>query len=185
MLAFTRGAMGSQLLMCILLVGPAAAQSPMTAFEQEQVTLKERELGLERQKAWLTAMSVLAAAAAAVLAYWSSRKNQLDQAGAQLALQEKTALDNFQLKAAEIAMAGRTSWDAKGRAIALAALFPGRLPSQLGADFDPEKYTWGRESKRELLSLLAANAADRKVILKTWAALFPHDDWIDSIPADL
>jgi hypothetical protein len=35
----------------------------------------------------------------------------------------KTAQENFELKAAEIAMASRTSWEVNGKTIALAALF--------------------------------------------------------------
>jgi len=102
-----------------------------------------------------------------------------------LLTQKSVAKDNFQLKAAEIAMAARNSYDAKGKAVALGALFPGKLPTQLGKDFDPEKYAWGRESRRELLSLIAANAGDRATIVKAWKSLFPHDKWVDDLSKNL
>jgi len=96
---------------------------PMSAYEQEQVrlkdrelTLKERELTLERRKNWLTMATVIVSVAAALLTYWSTRQSQLYQARAQMELQEKAARDAFELKAAEIAMTGRCSFDAKGRA---------------------------------------------------------------------
>jgi len=166
----------------------------MSAYEREQIRLKEAELALEREKAQITAysvgVSILAAGVsilAAILVYRSARQNQADQAKAVLALQKHEAANNFQLKAAEIAMAARNAYDAKGRAVALAALFPEQLKS-LGEqfkEFEAEKYNWGRDSSRELLSLIAANAEHRQIIVRAWKSLFPHDEFINKLPADL
>lgn len=134
--------------------------APMSEYEQEQVrlrdrelTLKERELTLERRKNWVTVATVIVSVAAVLLTYWGTRQGQLEQTRVQTELQEKAARDAFELKAAEIAMSGRGSFDAKGRAKALAALFPGRLP-EFGSAFDPVENSWGRDSKSELLALL-------------------------------
>ncbi len=166
---------------------------PMSVYEQEQVrlkdrelTLKERELTLERRKNWVTAATVIVSVAAALLTYWGARQGQLEQAKVQMELQEKAARDAFELKATEIAMSGRGSFDAKGRAKALAALFPGRLPAELGSAFDPVQNSWGRDSKSELLALLAAASSPehRRAIVRAYKALLPEDDSINRLPPD-
>jgi hypothetical protein len=151
--------------------GPGAEMSP---YERELIRLEEAKLALERQKAWITGVALGIPLLAAVFAYWSGQNLQAIQAD-----------NNFQLKAAEIAMSARNSYDAKGRAIALGALFPEKLPKGLGEQFDPERYSWGRESKRELLSLIAANPEHRKIIVRVWKSLFPHDEWINTLPDEL
>ena len=112
------------LCVCLMALSVPAMGQGLAPYEREQVRLKERELTLQRQRDLLTAASVLVSVAAALLTYWATRRNQLDQTRAQLQVQESTAKANFQLKAAEIVMASRGSWDAKGKAVALAALFP-------------------------------------------------------------
>jgi hypothetical protein len=167
---------------------PAFAANPvqvLSAYEREQIRLEEAKLALEREKAWVTAGALAIPLIAAILAYWSARKNQLDQAKANMKLQESVASDNFVLKACEIAMSGRTSYDAKGKAVALAALFPGKLPADLGRNFDAKGYEWGREAPRELFALIAAHAEHRRIIVRAYKALFPHDDWINRLPEDL
>jgi hypothetical protein len=152
------------------------AGAVMSAYEREQIRLEEAKLALEREKSWITGGSIAVPLVVAILAYLSAHRNQ-----------KKLATENFQLKAAEIAMAARNAYDAKGKAIALAALFPQKL-SKLGEQFerfDAEKYNWGRESKKELLSLIAANADHRRIIVKAWKSLFPHDKWINQLPEDL
>jgi hypothetical protein len=159
---------------------------PMSEYEQEQVRLKDRELTLERQKNWVTLATVIVSVAAVLLTYWGTRQGQLEQSRVQMELQEKAARDAFELKAAEIAMSGRGSFDAKGRAKALAALFPGRLPPEFGSAFDPVKNGWGRDSKSELLALLAAasNPEHRRAIVRAYKALLPEDDSIKRLPPD-
>jgi len=147
-----------------VVIGPVA--SDMSAFERAKI-------GVERLKAWLTAASIVASVAAAIVAYSSAQ-----------GVQRQEAADAFQLKVAEIVMASRTPWEAKGKATALAGFFPQRVPTSMGASFDPEKYGWGRESRRELLALLAAHAAspaEQAAVLKTWKALFPGDIWAKDI----
>ena len=139
----------------------------LTPFQSEQ-------LRVERLKAWLTAGSIVATVGAAIVTYASTE-----------AAQRRQAVDAFQLKAAEIAMASRTPWEAKGKMSALAALFPGMLSDSLARAFDPESQGWGRESRRELLAFLAAEPTSverRAAILSTWRALFPGDTFVNSIP---
>jgi hypothetical protein len=130
--------------------------------------------------------AVIVSIAAAILAYWSTQQSQVKQAQAQMHLQERAAQDAFELKAAEIAMAGRGSFDAKGRAKALAALFSGRLPQNLGSAFDPKENSFGRDSKSELLALLATapSPEHRRAIVKAYRALLPEDDSIKRLPPD-
>jgi hypothetical protein len=159
---------------------------PMSEYEQEQVRLKDRELTLEHRKSWVTLTTVIVSVAAALLTYWGTRQGQLEQSRVQMELQEKAARNAFELKAAEIAMSGRGSFDAKGRAKALAALFPGRLPPELGSAFDPAENSSGRDSKSELLALLAAasNPEHRRAIVRAYKALLPEDDSIKRLPPD-
>ena len=97
---------------------------------------------------------------------------------------EDAAQDAFVLKAAEIAMSARGSFDAKKRMTALSELFRGRLPEKLGEGFDPEKNHWGRSSKSELLELLAAapNPEHRCLIVRAYRALLGEDDSIKRLP---
>lgn len=144
--------------------------SAMTAFEREQIRV-------ERLKAWLTAGSIVASVAAAILAYSSANWVQGQQAAAA-----------FQLKAAEIVMASKTPWEAKGKATALATFFPDRVPpSMVDGRFDPALHGWGRESHRELLTLLLTtqptSPEHRAMVVKTWKAFFPGDTWVNDIPA--
>ena len=152
----------------------AGPKTEMSAYESKLIGIEEEKLALERRKAWINGFALAIPLLAAVLAYWSTQR-----------LQGVQASDNFQLKAAEIAMTARNSYDAKGRAVALAALFPEKLPKDLGEQFDPEKYSWGRESRRELLSLIAAHPEHRAVMVRAWKSLFPHDEWINDLPVDL
>ena len=114
----------------------APLSSGMTDFEREQIRVA-------RLKAWLTAGSIITSVAAAILAYSSAQW-----------IQSQQAADAFQLKAAEIVMASRTSWEAQSKARALAGFFPNRVPPSMADKFDPKKHSWGRESHRELLTLL-------------------------------
>jgi hypothetical protein len=145
---------------------PSPQRSNMTRFEQEQIRV-------ERLKAWLTAGSIVASVAAAVLAYSSAQRTQ-----------NQHAADAFQLKVAEIVMSSRTPWEAKGKARALAAFFPDRASLATAEEFDPGTHGWGRESRRELLGLLTAHPISpqrREVVLKTWKALFPGDTWVNDL----
>jgi hypothetical protein len=142
-------------------VGPG-----MTAFEREQIQV-------ERLKAWLTAGSIIVSVVAALLAYLSTQRIQSQQAAVA-----------FDLKVAEIVMAGRGAWEAKGRAKALAKLFPHRVSDSIAEKFDPASLAYGRESKRELLTLLTAHPISpnrQAAVLKTWKAVFRNDLWVDSI----
>lgn len=154
-------------------IQPSAAVSPspgMTDFEREQIRA-------ERLKAWLTAGAIIASVAAAILTYLSAQR-----------VQSQEAAVAFQLKAAEIVMASRTPWEAQGKARALAAFFPDRIPPSMADDkFDPAKHGWGRESHRELLTLLlttqTTSPEHRAMVIKTWKAFFPGDTWVNEIPA--
>jgi hypothetical protein len=71
--------------------------SGMSAFEQAQIRA-------EKLKGWLTAGSIFVSALAAILAYTSAQR-----------VQNQQAAEAFQLKAAEIVMASKTPWEARGK----------------------------------------------------------------------
>jgi len=156
----------------------AQAQSTATAPTSPVITEFEREqLHVERLKAWLTAGSIIASVVVAAVTYSSAQ-----------AVQNRQAEEAFKLKAAEIVMASRTPWEAQGKARALAAFFPGQVPPSMADDtFDPGKHGWGRESHRELLTLLLTARPDthenREVVLNAWKAFFPGDTWVNEIPS--
>ncbi len=141
--------------------------SGMSAFEEAQIRV-------ERLKAWLTAGTIVASVLAATLAYSSAQRVQSQQ-----------ARDAFQLKVAEIVMSSRNAFDAQGKANALSAFFPDKVPANMPQKIDPKTQSWGHAGRSELLTLLAAHPDPnyRKVTLKTYKALFPENTFANDVPS--
>jgi hypothetical protein len=155
----------------------SAATGRMTAFERAQIRV-------EHLKAWLTAVSIIGSATAAILTYSSTQRTQSQQAAVAQRTQSQEDSVAFDLKAAEIVMAGRGAWEAKGRARMLAALFPHRISRRIADSLNLDSLAYGREGKRELLMLLTAHPAfpkHRAVVLKTYKALFPDDTFANKV----
>lgn len=160
-------------------------------YQIADLQLRREQLALERKKAraqnkaerlrmWLTAGSVVIPLLAAVFAYSADRARQHDLAQQEA---ERRAAE-FKLKAVEIAMAGR-AWDVPGRAQALKALFGSQLPQDFGDQFNPEEHGWGRDSKLEVMRLIAAHPEQSELILGWYEALFPGDNFLEEARRDV
>jgi hypothetical protein len=111
---------------------------------------------------------------------WSFGRQAQQQAQAQAA----AATLQFELKAAEIAFAGKTPEAVMNRAKALSAVFPKRLPPDFVDSFDPQKFGGGKqdpEGKKFFLELLTKCCPqDKAEIFGLWRALF-GDRWLEGV----
>jgi len=92
----------------------------------------------------------------------------------------------FEIKAAEIAFAGKTPAAVFNRGTALKALFADRLPAGFLDGFEPMSHGGDAEhadGKKLLLEMLVTNAGREKEILAYWTQLFPGDEWIGRLTA--
>ena len=166
-------------------IGPAAPDQTVPAqtialerskfeFHKE---LERKKLEVEQTKAWLTGASILTP----ILLGWITLVLQLRST---YKLRERQAKDDFELKAAEIAMAAETPSAARNKALALAALFPGRLPSNFADEFRPEKFSGQTYvPKVEVFRAASAKAQTPQEVIMMWHLLFPAHDWIESLLA--
>jgi hypothetical protein len=174
--------------------------------ERQKVQLEERRVATEERTArhgFWTRLGVVLPLAAALVAFGGSvlvqRLNardalelQTNTARAALALQTKKAVDDFELKVAEILMAAKGPYETRGRAIALRQIFPSRLGDKFAITFNPEDATDRAAfihdrtvaSKKRLLNLLAEHPQDRQQIIETWRRLFPDDVWVAKLMTD-
>jgi hypothetical protein len=133
---------------------------------------------------WIAIIQVGAAAIAVGVPVWTAvfsaradRKRRLEEQDRDRDQREKNEKLQFQLKAAEIAMAARDSTEVKSKAQILATLFPERLPQDFAAHLDPSKIRFGpgREMRLELLKLLVMYPEKREDLLKIWSVMWPGD----------
>lgn len=135
-----------------------------------------------------TPLSILVSIVVAVVGYRAQAGAALAQQAAQAETlkaqqiaQTETLKGQLRLKAAEIAMEGRSAVQIENKARALAALFPDDL-QDFGVKFDPRNFKLGQsvERRQALLGLLASHPAQRRQTLETWAIMFPWDaaDWL-------
>ncbi|GGA37377.1 hypothetical protein [Dyella nitratireducens] len=148
-------------------------------FEYEK-SFKERELQVERMKAWLTGLSILVPLGLGMLtlAWQTSSANRL---------KDREAKDAFEMKAAEIVFTGNSTIATKNRARALTVLFPNRFPESFGEAFEPRKFTAGGpkyEAKVEVFRAACAKANTPREVYQVWYALFPGDEWIQQLVKD-
>ena len=155
------------------------------------VNVENAKLAIERDKLqadfavakWSKVSSVvpLVVALATILyGVWSFSRQAQQQAAAQAA----AASLQFELKAAEIAFAGKTPEAVMNRARALSVIFPTRLPSDFVGTFDPQEVGGGKqdpEGKKFFLELLTkCRPQDKAEIFRLWQALF-GDKWLNGI----
>jgi len=175
--------------------GDLALQRERLQLEKQKfasdVEAENKRFAIERDKLqadvvlakWSKVSSVvpLVVALATILyGIWSFSKQGKQQAAAQAA----AASLQFELKAAEIAFAGKTPEAVMNRAKALSAVFPTRLPSDFLGSFDPQKVGGGKqdpEGKKFFLELLTkCRPQDKAEIFGLWKALF-GDDWLKGV----
>jgi hypothetical protein len=110
---------------------------------------------------------------------WSFRK----QATTTARLQNETARLQFEMKAAEIAFAGKTPTAVQNRAGVLKTMFGDRLPGAFPPPFDVAKHGEKAESpaeKIQFLEMLLKYPDHQQQAVDLWAALFT-DDWLDRV----
>lgn len=145
--------------------------------ELKKLELEGRKLEADDKKAWLTGAWILIP----ILLGWITLAFQLRSTHR---LRERQAKEDFELKAAEIVMAAETPSAARNKALALAALFPGRLPPNFADEFRPEKFSGQTYvPKVEMFRAASAKAQTPQEAIAMWRLLFPHHDWIEALLA--
>jgi hypothetical protein len=176
----------------------SASSTPDGAFEERKLSIEterlrlenEREnkkLDLEKTKAWLTAFSLVVPLLAALATIFYSSRSFRKQLKENAAQQKEAAKLQFEMKAAEIAFAGKTPTAVVNRGNMLKKIFGDRLPAGFPGPIVPEEHGGGHEPSEEkllLLKLLAEHHDRRAEILMFWEALFPIDKkWLDRVTA--
>lgn len=113
--------------------------------ELEKQNLELQKLDVERRKTWITAGSVAVPLLIGIVTLIAGIVTLVVQSGSTLKLKQREASNAFELKAAEIVMEGGSPQATKGKARALAKLFPESLPKDFGSAFDPSTYGAGYE----------------------------------------
>lgn len=156
--------------------------------EQRKIDLEERRVAIEERKArhaFWTRFGIVVPIVAALIAFGADLDVQRRNAKDALALQERKAKADFELKVAELVMNTHGPFESRGRAVALREIFADHLGKQFGSNFNPEDAT-NKEaathdavvsSKKELLQLIAEHPARRRQLVHTWEKLFPDDRW--------
>lgn len=155
------------------------------AAERARVALEREKLVVERDKERSSFYATLGTWAGILLTFgysvWSFRKQSEFQARAQ----QHAAQLQFEIKAAEIAFAGKTPQAVLNRGRALKKMFGDRLPDSFLDQFDPKNFGGDKETpepKQALLELLMQHADKQPLVLKLWSQLFPGDhEWLKRI----
>jgi hypothetical protein len=139
--------------------------------------VKIDESRTERNKALISGLAIAVPITIAIIGIWHESKNRRDDAKRELESQQASEKLQFQLKAAEIALSAPDSGQVKQKAEALTQMFPKRLPEGWADRLDPNRFRFGpgRESRLELLKILAEYPNQRASILKIWGYFFPGD----------
>lgn len=164
------------------------------AIEEKKLALEYQKLEVERSKAIWSAMAtivpLLAALGTLIYSVWSFSKQttqtatlQKDAATETARLQNESAKLQFEIKAAEIAFAGKTPEAVTNRANVLKTIFGARLPENFPPPLDPKQHGGGKESPEEklfFLELLLKYPDKETEIIKGWEVLF-GDTWLDRV----
>ena len=151
-------------------------------FESDTALAREKLQQDERHEKWAalgTILPFLAGFSTLVYSVWSFRK----QAIATAVLQKEAATLQFEMKAAEIAFAGKTPTAVQHRAQALTKVFGDRLPASFPAPLDVGALGEKEESpaeKLQFLELLLKYPDRQRQALDLWKALF-EDEWLDRV----
>jgi hypothetical protein len=157
------------------------AEETREASERSQI--ERAKLDFEKSNAFRSLFSsmvpLLVALGTLAFSIYSFRK----QAQQQNESQERAARLQFEIKAAEIAFAGKTPEAVANRAQALRAIFADRLPNQFAGSFQPGEHGGGKESpdeKKFFLELLMKYPDHKAEIFTLWQSLF-GDEWLDRV----
>lgn len=155
-------------------------------FEAEAKRENEK-LETEKSKVVWSAVSsivpIVAALTTLVYGIWSFRKQSIATAQ----IQNEGAKLQFEIKAAEIAFAGRTPKAVENRGRVLKKMFGDRLPENFPAPFEPVEHGGGKEAPAEkitFLELLLKYPDKEQHIFNLWTELF-GDSWLERVKAIL
>lgn len=146
------------------------------AIEKEKL---QRDQSHEMWTALSTLLPFLAGFFTLGYSVWSFRRQATETAR----LQNESARLQFEMKAAEIAFAGKTPTAVQNRAGVLKTMFGERLPGAFPAPFDVKSYGEKDESpaeKLQFLELLLKYPDHQQQAVELWAALFT-DQWLDRV----
>jgi len=131
--------------------------------ERQRLELEKEKLKLERERARWAFLSVFVPLLVLAMTFLAN-----------VWIQAKQAQNDFELRAAEIVMDTESPSATRNRAEALAALFPGRLPSGFAGSFDPGLYAGNPplEPTVELFRQLVAQMDQKQEILALWNEVF-------------
>ena len=168
----------------------ANGDSPQFDYQREQIRIEEEKLKIERdklalessQKLWTPIsliVSVVVSVFGAAFALYTTQETQREAARNSLVLQQQQAKDDFRLKLSEIVMAG-TAHEAVNKLKALNKWFSEDVPTSMIEALDPNKISWGRDSKNQFLDWIAAqpSPSQRRVIVDTYKAAFGQEEWL-------
>jgi hypothetical protein len=167
----------------------------VTALDEQKFQLEKDKLEFERQKFeadtkekkrnFIVSFVQVAGAIIAIgvpiwLAYWQNRneiKRRRDDEANELVRRREDETLQFQLKAAEIALDASDSSLVAGKAAALVALFPDRLPKDFAASLDQKNVSFGpgREQRQQFLKLLAEHPDNRQFLTDVYGLMWPGD----------
>ena len=171
----------------------AAEQPPGadTQIEMQKFAFEKRiemeKLHVERHKAWISGAAFMVPLMVAAITFALGIRNQAEQSRLQRESQEKSAIAQFELKAAEIVLSEKNPTALKNKAAALKALFPHRLPKDFVSQFDPKDFEGshrgegGLEPKLRFFEIAAENPEKAKELAALWGELFPGDTWVQRI----
>lgn len=156
-------------------------------FEKQKFVVETKrgndQLQNEKTKTYWSAVSTIVPIIAALLtlgySIWSFRKQSIEAAR----LQNEGAKLQFEIKAAEIAFAGKTPRAVEHRGRILKKIFGDRLPENFPAPFEAGEPKETPAEKITFLELLLKNPGKEQQILKLWTALFGElgDPWLERV----
>ena len=151
-------------------------------FESDTALAREKLQQDESHEIWAalgTLLPFLAGFCTLAYSVWSFRR----QAIATAVLQKEAATLQFEMKAAEIAFAGKTPTAVQNRAQALKKVFGDRLPASFPAPLDVDALGEKEESsaeKLQFLELLLKYPDRQRQAFELWKTLF-EDEWLDRV----
>ncbi len=152
-----------------------------TILKERELQIEEQKIALEREKLLVEHVKARWAAVAAVLpivaalgtiiyGVWSLRE---------------TAITQFQMKLAEIALSAPDPGQAQNRARIVANWFRGSFPTDVQQrlqNFKPEEYgNVDADSKKELFKAIAQHPDHGMELVAAWKVLFPGDEWVADV----
>lgn len=161
--------------------------------EKDKNELQKKQVEVEERKVWWTAVATAAPFAGVLLtifvSVWTFRRQSAQQAEqwrSDARQRDKQQADaarlQFDLKAAEIAFAGKTPEAVRNRVMVLRELFGERVGPDFIGTFDPAKFGQKEEEdepKRLFLELYLRHPDRLPELLRLWKQLFRGDvDWL-------